>query len=94
MLKYIVLPGLNDTAADINGFVQLCKHLEIRNVDIVRDFHNMRPFSDHTIDMVVRMMHDLQKEGVRVSESDNALSVISEDALRISQKLGDLDNAR
>jgi pyruvate-formate lyase-activating enzyme len=92
-LKYIVLPGVNDSDADIEGFVDLCGRLKIRAVDIVRDLHNLNAFGPHTLNAVVRMLNELQRLGVDTSGSNYALSAIPSDWMLIEKKLGEIKNA-
>jgi MoaA/NifB/PqqE/SkfB family radical SAM enzyme len=90
--KYIFLPGVNDNEEDVYGFVALVEKLKAKSVFVSRNFHDMTPFSDHSINMVARMYVEFQRLGMNVSEVANAFSAISEDGRRIQEKLRELGN--
>jgi molybdenum cofactor biosynthesis enzyme MoaA len=92
-LKYIVLPGINDGDADINGFIALCERLKIRAVDITRDMDRMDAFSDRTIFTIARMLDELQKLGVKATAPDNAFDATPDDQRRIEERLLELKRA-
>jgi len=93
-LKYIFLPDVNDNDADVDGFIDLCERLNIKQVDIVRDVTNIIAFSVHTINAIARMQDGLHRLGVDTSGSKWALSAIPNDWARIEEKLGELEQAR
>lgn len=86
VLKYIVLPGLNDNEADINGFAELCGKINVGCVDISRDTYNMGAFGEHTIDIIAKLILKLQNMGLNVSAPQWVFSG-SDDKERISGKL-------
>jgi pyruvate-formate lyase-activating enzyme len=86
-LKYIVLPGVNDGEADVNGFVELCGRLGVRAVDITGDMLDMAPLGDHAIDMVAKMLHGLQSLGIVASVVCDGFSSAPGDRLRIEERL-------
>jgi len=88
-LKYIVLPGLNDNEADMDGFICLCRRLGIRAVDISRDDADRKAFSVHTINTVAKMIRGLQELGVNVAVPDHYFGAVPEDKKRIVEKLID-----
>jgi len=47
-LKYIILPGINDNEADIDGFIALCKAAGTGYVQISYDIHAPRELSEET----------------------------------------------
>jgi len=89
-LKYIILPGLNDNEADVDGFVDLCSRINARAVDITRDTNKISPFEDHTIRMVARMLAGLHEHGVKASALDNAFGATPDDQGRIEENLAEL----
>jgi len=89
-LKYIVLPNINDNEADMLGFVDLCSRLNIRAVDISRDSNTLNPFADDTINLIVAMMLELQKQGINPSISNDAFLGMPEDMKRIEERLAKL----
>jgi hypothetical protein len=89
-LKYIVLPGINDGDADINGFIALCERLKIKAVDITRDMERLDAFSDHTICTIARMLYELQRLGIKATAPDNTFDATPNDKLRLEESLLEL----
>lgn len=40
-LKYIVIPGCNDTIEEISGFIDICKSLSCKHVTLSQNLHNI-----------------------------------------------------
>ena len=40
-LKYIVIPGCNDTIEEISGFIDICKSLKCKHVTLSQNLHNV-----------------------------------------------------
>jgi hypothetical protein len=93
-LKYIILPGLNDNEADIDGFVALCVRLKATAVDVTRELSDMAQFGGHTIGMIARMLDGLQVSGIKASAMDTAYAGAPDDVRRIEEKLAELRSAR
>lgn len=92
-LKYIVLPGVNDNEADINGFIRLCEKLNIKAVDITRDCFDARPLTDHTIGMVAKMLSGLQEIGVCAYAPDYIFLTKAAEKQRLETMYGEMKNA-
>jgi pyruvate-formate lyase-activating enzyme len=92
-LKYILLPGLNDSEEDIDGFITLCDRLKARVVDVSRDMFTVAPFDDHAINIVARMLHELPKRGVRTNAIEAIFATRPGDAKRIEERLAELKGA-
>jgi pyruvate-formate lyase-activating enzyme len=92
-LKYIILPGLNDSEADIDGFIALCDRLRARVVDVSRDMLAVTPFDDRAINIAARMLHELPKRGVRANAIEAIFATRPGDAQRIEEKLAELKGA-
>jgi len=90
-LKYIVLPGVNDGELDMEGFIDLCRRLKVRVVDVSRDMHDTTPFCDRTIDMIARLLIELQKLGVRALAQDYSFSEKVGEQQRIGERLAELE---
>ena len=59
-LKYILLPGINDSDADMNGFIQLIDDIvevdgNITKVIISNNFKNKQPLGEHTLTLAAKM---------------------------------------
>jgi len=93
-LKYIVLPGLNDNEADVNGFIRLCGQLKVCAVYISKDMYDMVPRSEHTILMTARMIKGLHDIGIKASLEDNAYDLMPSDKRLIAEKLVELDRTK
>jgi len=93
-LKYIVCHGLNDSPADIEGFIDLCGRMKIAAVDITRDMFDLAPLPERTIDAIAKMLDELQKLGIRASATDNAFAGTPIDQRRIEEKLAELKQTR
>jgi molybdenum cofactor biosynthesis enzyme MoaA len=89
-LKYIILPGINDDDADIDGFIALCERLKIRDVDITRDMDRLDAFSDRTICTIARMLDELQRLGIKATAPDNTFDATPNDKLRLEERLREL----
>jgi pyruvate-formate lyase-activating enzyme len=92
-LKYIVLPGINDNEADIDGFLDLCRCLNIKAVDITRDTYVATPFSDHTVDMIARMLNELQRLGICAYAPDFMFLGGTSDKQRLEEKYCEIKEA-
>jgi sulfatase maturation enzyme AslB (radical SAM superfamily) len=66
-LKYIVLPGINDNDADINGVIELCKSAKIKLFDISRNLHDMSALNERSLDAIVCLCGKLQALSINVS---------------------------
>lgn len=66
-LKYIVLPGINDTQADAKGFVELCKDVNAQNVMLSRNYHGWAEIDDHQLAFTVDLYSSLIEARVLVS---------------------------
>lgn len=62
-LKYIILPGVNDKLADVEGFVDLCQEVNPAVVTISFDFYYEGKVSPHTIDMINQLKNKLSMHG-------------------------------
>lgn len=60
-LKYIVLPGINDNSADMDGFIDLCREVNPAVVTVSFDFYYEGEVSPHTVDMINRLKDGLSK---------------------------------
>ena len=62
-LKYILLEGVHDTAADLEGFFKLADEAAVR-VDLTRDFMDSTTrFSDHTLEFAARFIKHFRDQG-------------------------------
>ena len=63
-LKYIFIPGTNDTPADIDGFVDLCVHTGALFVIVSIDYFSIDKVSQQTRDMIQRLSQGLAKHHI------------------------------
>lgn len=63
-LKYIFVPGTNDTPADIDGFVDLCIHTGALFVIVSIDYFSINNISQQTRDMIHRLSQRLSKHQI------------------------------
>ncbi|MEL7657904.1 MAG: radical SAM protein, partial [Bacillota bacterium] len=63
-LKYIILPGINDNDADIDGFVSLCKEAGTKLVQVSYDLHAPRELSRQTISAAEYLVDKLSENGL------------------------------
>lgn len=62
-LKYILLEGINDSTADLEGFFRLADEIAVR-VDLTRDFMDSTTrFSDHTLEFASRFIKHFRNNG-------------------------------
>jgi adenine C2-methylase RlmN of 23S rRNA A2503 and tRNA A37 len=92
-LKYIILPGVNDSEADINGFIELCGNLNIKAVDVTRDRYDGRSLTDHAIGMVARMLNGLQKIGVCAYAPDYIFLTRTDERHKLNNVYREIKNA-
>lgn len=64
ILKYIVLPGINDNKADIDGFIALCKDCKIELVTVSYDIFASPTLTEHTTEMVKYFIDQLSKSDI------------------------------
>ena len=93
-LKYIMLPGLNDNEADIEGFIDLCSRLKVKAVDVTRDTNKIAQFDEHTIKMIARMLNALHDRGIKAYAQDNAFGATPNDQRRIEEEIAELGRVR
>jgi pyruvate-formate lyase-activating enzyme len=91
-LKYIVLPGVNDNEGDIDGFLDICRRLNIKAVDITRDTYATDAFSDHTIDMIARTLIELQRLGICAYAPDYMFPGGASERLSLEKKYREVKN--
>jgi len=65
-LKYIILPNINDNENDIFGFLSLCERIKNTDIAVSRDYFDTRPFSEHTINMIVKLVQNGRQLGMNV----------------------------
>jgi pyruvate-formate lyase-activating enzyme len=66
-LKYIILPGINDNAADADGFVELASKLKAM-VFISSDANNINePLNEHTLNIALRLVRGCKQRNIRIS---------------------------
>ena len=63
-LKYIFVPGTNDTPADIDGFVDLCINTGALFVSVSIDYFSMGNVSQKTRDMIHRLSQGLSRHHI------------------------------
>lgn len=63
-LKYIFVPGTNDTPADIDGFLDLCIHTGALFVIVSIDYFSINNISQQTRDMIHRLSQGLSKHQI------------------------------
>ena len=63
-LKYIFLPGINDKAEEIDGFVQLCEDTNAVTGIISYDFFAELPIPENTLEMMRRLKINLEKRNI------------------------------
>lgn len=63
-LKYIFVPGTNDTPADIDGFVDLCINTGALFVIVSIDYFSMGNVSQKTRDMIHRLSQELSRHHI------------------------------
>jgi len=61
-LKYIFIPGVNDTEADIEGFISLCKESNATFVIIAIDYYSVDIISEQTCKMILKLKNTLYEE--------------------------------
>ncbi len=67
-LKYIVLEGINDNAADVDGFVTVAKNIAVDEVIISRQFSVQHtPLTDNEYETIARLVHQCRMERLRYS---------------------------
>ena len=85
-LKYIVLPGINDTWEDYVSFVNIAKLLKVENVQISRDYMNRVSMSPEERTVLVSAAAYLlalcQKSGVPVFLPDIDYSVAEREQMQ------------
>lgn len=54
-LKYIFVPGLNDTLNDVDGFVKLCVDVNATFVLVAMDYFSVNQISEHTRNMITHL---------------------------------------
>lgn len=60
-LKYIFIPGVNDTIADVDGFIDFCKNTKIVFVIAAIDFFSIDKITQRTRDMIQRLKQGLSQ---------------------------------
>jgi len=63
-LKYIFIPGVNDTEADIKGFISLCKESNAMFVIIAIDYFSVDIISEQTCKMILKLKNTLYEESI------------------------------
>ena len=58
--KYIVVPGVNDDEANIEGFASLCVDLGVCYAIVAYDQNGVQPITEKTKRMIVRLKQDLE----------------------------------
>lgn len=82
-IKFIFLPGVNDTEEDVDGFVALAKEVGVREIGISRNFEDgFSSLQKHTLNMIQRMIVSAQEDEIPVSVFSPFFS--KEDAALIS----------
>ncbi|MCL1880884.1 MAG: hypothetical protein FWF76_01750 [Oscillospiraceae bacterium] len=83
VLKYIVLPGVNDNMKDVDGFLDICSEIEVRHIEIVRNFWGKEEFSENTISVIRYMLTQLKERNINVDCSELKLGAILEPELEV-----------
>ncbi len=63
-LKYLFVPGVNDTSADIDGFIDLCMETGAMYVIISVDYFSVSQISAQTQDMIQRLRAGLSEKDI------------------------------
>jgi len=63
-LKYIFIPGVNDTMEEIRGFIDYCVDIDAVFVIISLDLFSKDRFTDHTREMVQQLKNGLSRLGI------------------------------
>ncbi|WP_330510786.1 radical SAM protein [Intestinibacillus sp. Marseille-P6563] len=58
-LKYIFVPGLNDTLEDVDGFIKLCVEVNTTFVLVAMDYFSVNEISEHTRNMITHLNQKL-----------------------------------
>ncbi|MCL2638021.1 MAG: radical SAM protein [Oscillospiraceae bacterium] len=75
VLKYILLPDINETREEIDGFFELVREIKPRHVIISTDFINPNlTFSEHSIEMAKYFCNQAEKLLIPCMTSSHALS--------------------
>jgi len=64
MLKYIFVPGVNDTPEDVDGFIDLCEETGAILAIAAVDFFSTEKITDHTKNMINRLATGLVARGI------------------------------
>jgi len=75
LLKYIILPGVNDSEADLNGFAKVCCNLGITKVQLSWDYHVKGGLNDNILKStasLVKKLEDVAVEPIIINEFGEA----------------------
>lgn len=75
-LKYIFMPGINDTPADINGFIELCRYVKPFSVKLSHDMFISGELPKQTVDMAVQLATNLEENGFLFSIISDKINCI------------------
>ncbi|GHV78149.1 hypothetical protein AGMMS49942_29700 [Spirochaetia bacterium] len=64
VLKYIILDGINDNDADIEGFIELCKETGVRRARVARDSTFKGNYKERTINAVVDLLRKMRENNI------------------------------
>ncbi len=82
-IKYVFLPGINDTDEDVDGFIALAKEVDVREITISRNFEDgFAALPKQTLNMIQRMIVSARENRIPVTPFFSLFS--KEDALLIS----------
>jgi len=60
ILKYIVMPGINDSEEDLNGFIDFASELKPEIVKISRNYRSMTAFDDCLLEKLAKLFVKLE----------------------------------
>ena len=63
-LKYLFVPGINDSSADVDGFIELCMETGATFVIVSIDYFSVSNITEHTRDMVRRLRSALSERQI------------------------------
>jgi wyosine [tRNA(Phe)-imidazoG37] synthetase (radical SAM superfamily) len=74
VLKYVIVPGMNDKAQDIDGFIDLAMQANISIILLALDYFSIEKIDDNTIAAVSHLKKRCFENGIFVSGYDSAES--------------------
>jgi pyruvate-formate lyase-activating enzyme len=80
-LKFILLPGTNDTEDDITGFIGVCRELRPDTVMITLDRYSYGNTDNHGMKLLLRIVSECKAMGLTVSANDFHLGGSARDSI-------------